>query len=229
MPRHRYDAWTPSASDTRKKAAGEASSLSSVTRAKTPAARATARPAIMPPDANADRATALTTGNPSAARAGSHAPWRRPPNYPPHMSMTPIGPAPSAQRKRGDKCTPHEIELKERRDQDVVGHGSLCRRGDPCTSGRLSTRARLRTALPHMWRALRDCPASAHRRLVPHATGARASSSTSGNLARRARGHAGRRRPCVSRRASAAPAVTDPRRLASTALNGSSSTIKRAF
>jgi len=87
---------TPSASEIRKKAASEASSLSSVVRATRPASSATANPAINPPAVMADRLSpairkpAAAPGRIACDMASPIRLMRR------SMRKTPTGPAPSA-------------------------------------------------------------------------------------------------------------------------------------
>ena len=174
------------------------------TRATSPDSSATARPATRPPMRHRRQRQAGDEKADRRARAGWHAPWRRPSgDMRRSIRKTPIGPRAERQRHRADQRAAHELELGEGRDEEIVGHGK--RSG--CTARRSAAGARRLGSIPGLDHAarLQQVSGVSTSAVAPQATGSRASSRRLGKMRRaRRRDRAARRRPCAPRRASAA-------------------------
>ena len=168
---------TPSASEIRKNAASEASSLSNVARAIRPAPKAIRRPAIRPPRRHGEQAQAREQKADRGARQNSvrHgvADQAHPPQHQKHADRRRA----QRQRQRADQCAAHEFEIGERRDQGVVdqcqadrAHAASTAQASACSS-----------KASHMRRALLRFSAVKTSRVAPQATGSRASRRLCGN------------------------------------------------
>ena len=170
---------TPSASEIRKNAASEASSLSSVARAIRPAPKAIRRPAIRPPPAMANRLRPasrkpIAAPGQNSVRHGV-ADQAHPPQHQKHADRR------RAQRQceRADQRTAHEFEIGERRDQGVVDHVLRAGRSEFHAASTAQASA-CSSKASHMRRALLRFSAVKTSRVAPQATGSRASSRLCG-------------------------------------------------